>query len=117
MGMSVSGDSKALTLTLSSLDATLTKNTGGVGLLWLTRPSSSSFPRLRTGEGPRSIIDLQQRQLAARGHDVSPARVAHKRRHAAIHQDPPEFFNSLRPASPAAKSSRIPRDPIHFHAF
>src|SRR5260370_17811929 len=117
MGMSVSVDSKALTLTLSSLDATLKKNTGGVGLLWLTRPSSSSFPRLRTGEGPRSIIDLQQRQLAARGHDVSSARVAHKRRHAAIHQDPPEFFNSLRRGFAVGKFSRIPRDQIHFPAF
>src|SRR5260370_41629984 len=58
MGMSVSVDSKALTLTLSSLDATLTKNTGGVGLLWLTSPSSSSFPSTpdwrRTQEHHRS---------------------------------------------------------------
>src|SRR5260370_17839128 len=105
MGMSVSVDSKALTLTLSSLDATLTKNTGGVGLLWLTRPSSSSFPRLRTAEGRSRIIDLQHRQLAALGHAVSPARVATRRRTSAILHDPPKFFNPLPPTFAEANSS------------
>src|SRR5882724_9118976 len=71
--MSASVDSKALTLTLSPLDATLTKNMG-VGLLWLTRNAAKSnlrmSPKSRMPDRPRLLpashhqsLDVQRLQL------------------------------------------------------
>jgi hypothetical protein len=53
-------------------------------------------PLLQADRRRLGVLNLRQRQLAARRHHISPAGVPHKRRYASLHQNASKLLNPLR---------------------